>query len=309
MKTLSHEIRLGLLAVAGIAVFVSIFAHSMPQPRAYHLFADARSCLGIPNFFNTASNLGFLAAGASMLILLYTRRRKFAGMFIERGELWIFVVLYAATLMVTFGSGYYHLVPDNARLFWDRLPMTLVASAFVGTIVADRFGARAGVWSLVVLFVLSCGSLAYWLATQSLAQDNVWPYIATVYGSLAFAVVAMALFPSRYTHAHAAWITLAIYIIAMAFDTWLDAPLYAGGAILSGHSLKHLLAALALFWLGWGALPKRRAKLPMREALGGSRYSPPASRLPPHASRLSSRRDKQRRCQPCEAVAIKLRRP
>jgi hypothetical protein len=251
-----------LLAVAGIAVVVSIFAHSMPQPRAYHLFVDARTCLGIPNFFNAASNLGFLAAGLGMLIFLYARRAKFAEMFIERGEPWLFVVLYAATLMVTFGSGYYHLAPDNASLFWDRLPMTLVASAFVGTIIADRFGARAGVWSLAVLFALSCGALAYWLATQSLAHDNVWPYIATVYGGLAFAVVAMALFPSRYTHARAAWISVAIYIIAMAFDTWLDAPLYAAGAILSGHSLKHLLAAVALFWLGWGALPERRAKAP-----------------------------------------------
>jgi hypothetical protein len=266
----SPGLRLSLLAAAGILVVVSIFVYSMPQPRAYHLFADVRTCLGIPNFFNAASNLGFLAAGVSMLILLYAQRRKFSEMFIERGELWIFVTLYAATLMVTFGSAYYHLAPDNARLFWDRLPMTLVASAFVATIIADRFGARAGGWSLIALFVLSCGALVYWRATQSLAQDNVWPYIATVYGSLAFAVVAMALFSSRYTHAHAAWVTLAIYIAAMAFDTWLDAPLYTAGGMLSGHSLKHLLAALALFWLGWGALPERKAKPGLRPQPAGS---------------------------------------
>jgi len=201
-----------------------------------------------------------VVTGLSMLIFLYVRRRQFPGMFIERGELWIFVVLYASTLLVTFGSGYYHLAPDNAGLFWDRLPMTLVASAFVGTIIADRFGARAGLATLAVLFVLSAGALVYWRATQSMAQDNVWPYIATVYGSLSFAVVAMISFPSRYTHAHAAWVTFTIYMTAMAFDTWLDAPLYTMGAILSGHSLKHLLAAVALFWLGWGALPQRRAR-------------------------------------------------
>ncbi len=260
MHTLPRNLRLVLLAVTGIAVFISIFVFSMPQPRAYHMFVDSRTCLGIPNFFNTASNLAFLVAGLSMLIFLYARRRQFPEMFIERGELWILVVLYASTLLVTFGSGYYHLAPDNARLFWDRLPMTLVASAFVSTIVADRFGARAGFATLAILFVLSFGALLYWLATQSLAQDNVWPYIATVYGSLSFAVVAMVLFPSRYTHAHAAWVTLAIYMTAMAFDTWLDSTLYTMGAILSGHSLKHLLAAVALFWMGWGALPHRRAK-------------------------------------------------
>jgi len=260
MNTLPLRLRLGLLAATGVAVFISIFVFSMPQPGTYHMFADARTCLGIPNFFNTASNLGFLVTGLSMLIFLYVRRRQFPGMFIERGELWIFVVLYASTLLVTFGSGYYHLAPDNAGLFWDRLPMTLVASAFVGTIIADRFGARAGLATLAVLFVLSAGALVYWRATQSMAQDNVWPYIATVYGSLSFAVVAMISFPSRYTHAHAAWVTFTIYMTAMAFDTWLDAPLYTMGAILSGHSLKHLLAAVALFWLGWGALPQRRAR-------------------------------------------------
>jgi hypothetical protein len=254
------QARVGLLATVAAAMLASLFVHRMPQPGAYHFFADTRTCLNIPNFFNAASNVGFLVVGVGMLTWLYTQRRKFPAMFIERGELGIFVVLYTATLMVTFGSAYYHLAPDNARLFWDRLPMTLVASAFVGAIFADRFGARIGWRALIILFVLSCGSLVYWLASQSWAQDNVWPYVATVYGGLFFALVAMMLFPSRYTQAHAAWVTLAIYIAAMAFDSWLDAPLYAAIEALSGHSLKHLLAALALFWLGWGALPKRKVK-------------------------------------------------
>jgi hypothetical protein len=244
----------------GITLIIAMFAYSMPQPRAYHLFADTRTCLGVPNFFNTASNLAFLAVGVGMLIWLYAHRRNFSLMFSARGEMWIFVVLYAATALVCFGSGYYHLAPDNARLYWDRLPMTLVSSAFSGVVVADRFNARAGIWTLSIAAVISCGALTYWLATQSRETDNVWPYIVAMYGGLALTALVMALFPSRYTHAGAAWVAAAIYAGAIAFDTRLDKPLYTIGGVLSGHSFKHLLAAVALFWFGWGALPERRIK-------------------------------------------------
>ena len=91
-------------------------------------------------------------------------------------------------------------------------------------------------------------------------QDNVWPYMVAMYGGLALTALVMALFPSRYTHAGAAWVAAGIYVAAIAFDTWLDEPLYTVGGLLSGHSFKHLLAAVALFWFGWGALPERRLK-------------------------------------------------
>ena len=232
----------------------------MPQPRDYHLFADTRTCLDIPNFFNVASNFGFAMVGMGVLAWLFMRRATLAKTFIERGELWICVALYASTFLVTFGSAYYHLAPDNERLFWDRLPMALVACAFVGSVFADRFGARAGTWALAALLPVSLGALIYWQSTFAPGPDNVWPYFVTLYGSLGFALIAMALFSSRYTHAHAAWVTLAIYAVAMAFDDQLDEELYALGNLLSGHSLKHMLAAVALFWLAWGSFRIRRAK-------------------------------------------------
>ncbi len=33
--------------------------------------------------------------------------------------------------MTSFGSAYYHLVPDNDRLMWDRLPMAAAITALV----------------------------------------------------------------------------------------------------------------------------------------------------------------------------------
>ena len=39
----------------------------IPQDQSYHQFADQRTILGIPNFWNVVSNLPFLAVGAGGL--------------------------------------------------------------------------------------------------------------------------------------------------------------------------------------------------------------------------------------------------
>ena len=85
--------------------------HPILQDPAYHLFADHRTLLGIPNFWNVITNLAFLAAA-----LLGWRLNRF---------------LAAATAAVGLGSAWYHLQPDDAHLFWDRLPMAVVFMALI----------------------------------------------------------------------------------------------------------------------------------------------------------------------------------
>ena len=36
----------------------------IPQDQSYHRFADQRTLLGVPNFWNVVSNLPFIAVGA-----------------------------------------------------------------------------------------------------------------------------------------------------------------------------------------------------------------------------------------------------
>lgn len=48
---------LGLVALSMLVVDVRI--HPIPQPQSYHSFADQRSILGVPNFWNVVSNLPF----------------------------------------------------------------------------------------------------------------------------------------------------------------------------------------------------------------------------------------------------------
>lgn len=48
-----------------------------------------------------------------------------------QGELWGWTCFYVGVAAVAVGSSYYHLKPDDARLVWDRLPVSSLCSVEV----------------------------------------------------------------------------------------------------------------------------------------------------------------------------------
>ncbi len=127
----------GVSAVLAIAAFV---VPAMPQPLSYHAFADCRTIFGLPNFFNVVSNLPFLVAGVLGLVHVY----RGDGRFIDPREQLPYLVFFLGALLTCFGSAYYHAAPDNARLVWDRLPMTLGFAGLVAAAVAERVDLKLG---------------------------------------------------------------------------------------------------------------------------------------------------------------------
>ena len=116
---ISTPLLLGTLALFAVALALAL--PPIPQPASYHAFADSRTWLGIPNFWNLASNLPFLVVG---LVGLLGFKRDFpSGM--SQGLAPIYLVFYAAIALTALGSTYYHAGPDNAALTWDRLPMAI----------------------------------------------------------------------------------------------------------------------------------------------------------------------------------------
>ena len=47
-------------------------------------------------------------------------------------------MLFFGLVLTAFGSSYYHLAPDKARLVWDRLPMTVEFMPLVAAVIAER---------------------------------------------------------------------------------------------------------------------------------------------------------------------------
>ena len=59
-----HRRRLLAIALLSIAALLAVAAlPPIPQPGAYHDFADQRTLLGVTHALNVVSNLGFLIVG------------------------------------------------------------------------------------------------------------------------------------------------------------------------------------------------------------------------------------------------------
>ncbi|MGH8698653.1 MAG: hypothetical protein ACREVS_19360 [Burkholderiales bacterium] len=260
LRRLSRRTRLAVLWIVAGATLLLVFAHRLRTP-IYSVFADQVTCLGIPNFTNVGSNLAFVLVGAWGLAWFWTERSRLLGTrFRTRTELALYASFFAAAALVGLGSGYYHWVPTNATLFWDRCPMTLAVAALTGAFIAERVDGRAGVAVAAALALFLPATLVYWRMSEAGGAENLWPYLVGLYGSLGVATLVLLLFPSPYTHGGQALVAVAWYALAMPFDKLLDGWVYSLGGVMGGHALKHLLAALAMFWLFWFMLRPRRPR-------------------------------------------------
>ncbi len=236
-----------LLLTAIVAVVFSLLPR-IAQPQAYHLFADRRSVLGIPNFGDVVSNVPFGEIGIwGLLLLLSSNSDRLAVCFLDSRERWPYVLLFIGLLLTAFGSSYYHLSPSNARLVWDRLPMTIAFMAMVAAIIAERISVRVGLWLLPILLLVGMGSVLQWYASEARGVGDLRLYAAVQTYSALVLLLALA-FPKRYTRTSDLAVVVGFYALAKALES-LDKPIFAVGHIVSGHTLKHLAAAAAGYWI------------------------------------------------------------
>ena len=221
---------------AAVMVVTGLWIHGpITQDPAYHRLADTRTVLGVPNGFDVLSNAAFAVAGALGLGAVLGRRRVR-----EPSARRAYVVFFAGAALTAAGSAYYHLAPDDGRLVWDRIPMTIAFAGLVAAVVAERVSPRVAARALPPLVALGVGSVAYW----ALAGD-LRPYAVAQFGSLV-AVIAVLLPRSGPTpDARFLGAGLGAYALAKAFE-YFDGEILALSGFVSGHTLKHLAAAAAV---------------------------------------------------------------
>jgi hypothetical protein len=76
------------------------------------------------------------------------------------------------------------------------------------------------------------------------------PYVLVQFGSLPVLLLLLVLFEPRYTRGSDLIIALALYAIAKIFEV-ADRQIFSLGGIVSGHTLKHVAAALSVYWILW----------------------------------------------------------
>lgn len=258
-----RQTRLWILAAFTFStIFIVSFLPRYPQNPAYHQFADDRSFLGIPNCMNVISNALFLLVGALGLAFLF--RRQESG---ERSdffcpqERWPYFVFFLGVALTSVGSAYYHLAPGNGTLIWDRLPMTVAFVSFFAAVVAERISLKAGLWLLLPLILLGISSVAYWNLTELHGRGDLRAYGYVQAYPLVGVPLIILLFPARYTRTADLLAVGGIYVLAKFFELF-DRSIFDLGHIISGHTLKHLTAALSAYW----ALRMLKLRIPCGEA-------------------------------------------
>ncbi len=244
---LSYRAKVGILVgVAALVVGVSLFLSPIAQDPAYHQFADRRAFLGIPNFADTTSSIGFLIVGAlgTAFVIGGPGRR----MFDAPGERWPFLLFFAAVALIGGGSAYYHADPTTETLFWDRLPMTVAFMALFSAFITDRIHTRVGVVVMLpLLLAIGIGSVMYWHLTEAAGHGDLRPYgLVQFYPMLAIPLVCW-LFRGHHTSGKHVFYLILWYALAKVCEQF-DNEIYALlGNTVSGHTLKHLIAAVATY--------------------------------------------------------------
>ena len=226
-----------LLAVAALAALAALLP-ATGLPAGYHDFADQRTLLGLPHALDVLSNLPFAVMGAwglwwlrrVPLDRLGTAQRGLAGLF------------FIGLIATAFCSSSYHLDPHDAGLCIDRVGMSLAFAGLLGLAAADRISARAGVaLAALVAVAAPATALVAWLG------GNMTPWAVLQGGGLVLLAALALRRPQPRALGFSIIGVIAFYAVAKALEL-ADAPVFAlTQQLISGHSAKHLVAALA----GW----------------------------------------------------------
>jgi len=238
--------RVLLIALAALLVAALWLHGPIAQWPDYHAFADTRMGFGIPNAANVLSNLPFLLVGAWAL----WRLRGAAGAQPATGSWHAFAAAVACTAA---GSAAYHWAPDNATLAFDRLPIAWACAGLTCAFLAERVHPAWGrPGTVAVALLLATASVAHWWLTERAGAGDLRAYLVVQFLPMLLVPLGLWLRPApgdaAVTPASAWWGVLGCYAAAKAFEL-ADRGVYAAGGIVSGHTLKHLLAAAGAAWL------------------------------------------------------------
>ena len=209
------------------------------QPANYHDFADQHTVLCIPHFADVISNVGFaLVAGWGWLRL----QRLGDHPAIRNG--WAGFRLFLIGLFFTaLGSAYYHLEPDNIGLFWDRLPIALACGGLLAGVWGDtRQKSSAALTAGLAIFAVA--SVLWWYITELGGTGDLRPYLLLQGMPILLIPLWQWLSGQPTADRWAFGGALLLYIFAKITEQY-DHEIAGALGILTGHTLKHLLATAA----------------------------------------------------------------
>lgn len=222
-----------LVAAAALLAF-AVWGPFLPASAHQHDFADQRGWQGLPCALDVLSNLPFAVAGVWGLVWL----RRLGALRLCPATRATAALFFVGLVLTTAGSSWYHWQPDNAGLLWDRLGMSVAFAGLLGLAVVGRISPRAGLASALGLMVAAPAAVLAWAHT-----GNLTPWAVVQFGGMVV-VLVLACLP----HRHGALVLqlgalIAWYAAAKVMELADHSVYEATAGWVSGHTLKHLLAA------------------------------------------------------------------
>jgi hypothetical protein len=256
------------LLVTALLAAAALIHGPILQPVGYHDFADQQMRFGVPHFADVVSNLGFALVALWGWKKLAPAREHAA---VRSG--WAGYRLFLIGLFLTaLGSSWFHLAPDNARLVWDRLPIALACGGLLAGVWGDirnKDCREFAAW----LALAGVVSVSWWVFTDRSGTGDLRPYLLLQ----ALPILLIPLWHWQHQVPAADRLAfggaLALYVVAKLTELG-DHEIAALAGIVTGHTLKHLLASVAAALIV-GRLV-RRVQEPRRERPGTALSNPPA---------------------------------
>ena len=222
-----------LVAAAALLAF-AVWGPFLPASAHQHDFADQRGWHGLPCALDVLSNLPFAVAGVWGLVWL----RRLGALRLCLATRATAALFFVGLVLTTAGSSWYHWQPDNAGLLWDRLGMSVAFAGLLGLAVVGRISPRAGLATALGLMVAAPSAVLAWAHTGHLT-----PWAVVQFGGM-LVVLVLACLP----HRHGALVLqlgalIAWYAAAKVMELADHSVYEATAGWVSGHTLKHLLAA------------------------------------------------------------------
>lgn len=232
-----------LLGVFLITAIVLYMVDPIAQDLAYHNFSDCRSYFGIAHFMDVVSNLPFLVIGFMGLRLSGKAYRKHTMVYFL-----ITFVLFSGVILTGLGSAFYHYAPNNFTLIFDRLPMTLVFTAFFATIIYDYVDRRVGALVFYGFLILGVYSVLYWYYTEIIGLGDLRLYAFVQFFPVVAVPLVLVFYQNSKLYTKQIIYVFGAYVIAKLCEHY-DAQLFETLQFISGHTIKHLFSALAVYFI------------------------------------------------------------
>ena len=156
--------------------------------------------------------------------------------------------MYLGFLLLALGSSYYHLNPCNSTLVWDRIPMTMVFASFFILVIMELYEAKKTMSIFIGTALAGVGSVLFWVVSSKLGAEDLRAYAFMQFFPMLVIPFILLTKKSRTGNANFVWMAMGCYVFAKLGERF-DQEIFDMLKIISGHSLKHLMACLSVFYI------------------------------------------------------------